>query len=110
MSKSLLLTCPVEELGGYSWIGLDLEDLGDELRSNAAELVEISNDLWTPAFVFTEGVADVTSNGGEGLSNGEVFLGLGFCGEGGLGRIWIPFVELEFCRGFWGDWGFGVRV
>lgn len=107
MSKPLLLPRPVEKLGGYSWISLHFKNFGYEFGGNATELLEIRNDFWAPVFVFTEGVADVTGNGGEGLSYMEVFFRLGFRGEGSLGGVWIPFVEMELW-GCVGDWEIGV--
>ena len=53
--EAFLFGGPVEELGGEIQVGLGLEDLGDEVRSDAAEFVEVGDDGWAPVvLVFTE--------------------------------------------------------
>lgn len=68
MFITFLFTCPVEELGGESGIGLNLENLGYKLGSDTAELVEVFDEGWAPTIVFAEGVDDVTGDWREGLS------------------------------------------
>jgi hypothetical protein len=64
MLVAFLLARPVEELGGEGRVGLDFEQLGDESGSDAAELVEISDDGRAPAVVvLAEGVGDEAGDG-----------------------------------------------
>lgn len=63
-----MVTCPVEELGGETRVPLNFKNLGDELRGDAAELVEILDEGWAPVMIVsTECVNNVTGDGGEVL-------------------------------------------
>lgn len=58
----------MEELGGETWVSLNFKNLGDELRGDAAEPVEVLDKGWAPVvIVSTEGVNNVTGDGGEVL-------------------------------------------
>ena len=46
--EAFLLGGPVEELGGEIRVGLGFEDFGDEVRSDAAEFVEVGDDGRAP--------------------------------------------------------------
>lgn len=66
MLETLLLTCPVEELGGRNGIVLDLEYLGDEVRRDPAELTELRDDWGAPVVpVLAESIEYEASDGGE---------------------------------------------
>lgn len=96
MLVPFLLACPVEELGGEGRVGLDFEQLGNEIGRDAAELVEIGDDGRAPAVVvLAEGVGDEAGDGGEAEGGGEEVLvrarGSGRWGSG----VWVPVLEME---------------
>lgn len=64
--ETLLLTCPVEELGSGDGVVLDLEHLGDEVGRNPAELSELRDDWWAPVvLVLAERVENEARDRGE---------------------------------------------
>lgn len=66
MLETLLLTCPVEELGGQNGVVLDFEHLGDEVGRDPAEFLELRDDRRAPVIpIFAECVEYEASNGGE---------------------------------------------
>ena len=102
--EAFLLGGPVEELGSEGGVRLEFEDFGDEVGSDAAELVEFGDYGWAPTvLVLAEGVGDESSDGGEAEEGGVVES----VGSGGRLReeVRVPVVEIEGL-GF-GGLGFG---
>ena len=103
--EAFLLGGPVEELGSEGGVRLEFEDFGDEVGSDAAELVEFGDYGWAPTvLVLAEGVGDESSDGGEAEEGGVVVESVG---SGGRLReeVRVPVVEIEGL-GF-GGLGFG---
>jgi hypothetical protein len=106
MLVAFLLARPVEELGGEGRVGLDFEQLGDDIGRDAAELVEIGDDGGAPAVVvLAEGVGDEAGDGGKVEGGGEevVVRGRGRGSRRWGWGVWVPVLELERL-------GFGLRV
>lgn len=82
----------MEELGGQSRVGLDLEDLSNEVGGDPAKLLELLHERRTPlTTVLPEGIDDEASNGGEEGQRGG--------GGSGRWRRWsevrVPIGEVE---------------
>lgn len=111
--KPLLLSSPVEELGGQNGVGIaplrGLENLRHKFRCNTAELVEFGDHRRAPlVLILPKGVDDEASNWGKADGAGEECLG------GGRRRVgvfrWairIPVAKIEGL-GIWGNGLVGV--